>query len=221
LEELVGSMDDEHIERALAGDERAFRWLVDRYGPAAGRTARVLLADPGAAEDAVQEAWVDAWRHLPRFTLGRPFRPWLLTLVANRCRMAARRLAPATVALEAVDGGLLADPADVAGAAVGAAADAEIAAVLGALPPDQRRVVALRYFADLELTEIAAVTDAPLGTVKSRLHRALAALQHRFASRHTAGQGAPDPAPDSAPDPEGSGPHPALLVAPLRMEEPR
>jgi RNA polymerase sigma-70 factor (ECF subfamily) len=68
-------MDDELIVRTLAGDEAAFRGLVDRYGPAAGRTARVLLADPGAAEDAVQEAWVDAWRHLPRFTPGRP--SWL------------------------------------------------------------------------------------------------------------------------------------------------
>jgi RNA polymerase sigma factor (sigma-70 family) len=204
-------MDDVLIGRAAAGDEAAFRQLVERYAAAAGRTARVLLADPAAAEDAVQEAWVDAWRHLPRFTPGRPFRPWLLTLVANRCRMAARRRAPTIVALETADATALADPADVAGTAIGAAAEAELVAALGALPPEQERVVALRYFADLDLAEIGAVTGAPVGTVKSRLHRALAALHARLAPRPAAG-------PD---DPGGPGTPPAHLVSPTvsPMEE--
>jgi RNA polymerase sigma factor (sigma-70 family) len=208
-------MDDELIGRAAAGEEAAFRQLVERYSVAAGRTARVLLADAGAAEDAVQEAWVDAWRHLPRFTLGRPFRPWLLTLVANRCRMAARRPVPPTVALEAADAATLADPADVAASAIGAAADAELVAALGALPPEQQRVVALRYFADLDLAEIGAVTGVPVGTVKSRLHRARATLHDRFAPYAGAGQGNPG-------HPGDPGSRPAAPVSPLArpLEEP-
>jgi RNA polymerase sigma factor (sigma-70 family) len=120
----------------------------------------------------VQEAWLDAWRGLGRFEPGRPFRPWLLALVANRCRRAARRWAPSFVPLDefAESQGQWDDQ-------LGQTLDAEVGSALGLLSPDQRRVVALRFFADLELAEIAGVTATPLGTVKSRLHRALALLR--------------------------------------------
>src|SRR3989442_1190574 len=94
--------EDDLIRRAQLGDQGAFRQLVEFYSPLAERTARAFLADRAGAEDAVQEAWLDAWRALPRFALGRPFRPWLLTLVGNRCRMSARRLRPLRVLVAAV-----------------------------------------------------------------------------------------------------------------------
>src|SRR6516225_9182521 len=92
-------MEDELIRCAQAGDAEAFHALVLRYSGVAWRTARVLLGDSGPAEDAVQEAWLDAWRGLIRFQSDRPFRPWLLRLVANRCRMALRKRAATTVRL--------------------------------------------------------------------------------------------------------------------------
>jgi len=179
-------MEDDLIRRTQGGDQAAFRTLVERYTPVAWRTARALLADRGAAEDALQDAWLDIWRAAPRLDPARPFRPWLLTIVANRCRMQARRrslpLAPLDDALaerladETADG----DASDDGGASAFAADDASLDAALAALTTEQRRVLALRYHADLDLNEIADVLAIPLGTVKSRLHRALAALRARL-----------------------------------------
>ncbi len=170
-------MEDALIARAQSGDEAALRQAIELYGALAWRTARVLLPNRDAAEDAVQEAWIDVWRGLPHFEVGRPFRPWLLAIVVNRCRMTARRHALATVALD--DGELDELPAedDVLGTTLRRETGAELANVLACLPADQQRILELRYFAELELAEIALVLGAPLGTVKSRLHRALATLR--------------------------------------------
>jgi len=87
-------MEGEVIRRAQRGDQRAFQQLVEQYGQLAWRTATVLLMDRTLVEDAMQESWLDAWRGLASFDPSRPLRPWLLAIVANRCRMIARRRAP-------------------------------------------------------------------------------------------------------------------------------
>jgi RNA polymerase sigma factor (sigma-70 family) len=159
----------------MGGDAEAFRSLVYAYAPLTERTARVLLHSRERAEDAVQEAWLDVWRGLRGFDPDRPFRPWLLTVVANCCRMDLRRrgeeihlpleegMGEATWDRHSDDGG----PADLVSA-------------LRALDNEQRRILALRYYADLKLEEIAELMELPLGTVKSRLHRTLAALRERL-----------------------------------------
>lgn len=167
-------MDEEVISRAQAGDRDAFRLLVEQYAALGSRTARVLLSNPSDAEDASQEAWLDAWRALPLFQAGRPFRPWLLTLVANRCRMKARRQRPEV----AFDEGM-ADERVAEGEASNDY-DGELQEALDSLEPGQRQVLALRFYADLQLEEIAEAMDVPLGTVKSRLHRGLERLRERF-----------------------------------------
>ncbi len=182
-------MERDWIAGACNGDEAAFRRLVEAYGALAWRTARVLSPDAASAEDAVQEAWLDAWRGLPRFDHARPFRPWLLTLVANRCRKAGRRRAPPRVALDDPGAAALAAPEDALGVLLRREAAAAVRAAVAALPPEQRRALDLRYFADLELAEIALVTGAPLGTVKSRLHRALGALRAQWPSERLAAVG--------------------------------
>lgn len=135
-----------------------------------------------AAEDAAQDAWLDVWRGLSRFERGRPLRPWLLTVVANRCRMAARGRPPAGISspLGSPEAEALVDPASHDSPPDGHWLDEDLAAALKALPVEQERVLALRFFADLELSEIATVTNVPLGTVKSRLHRALDTLRARL-----------------------------------------
>lgn len=175
-------MDDDLIQRAQAGDQVAFRGLVERYSSLVGRTARVLLADRETAEDAAQEAWLDVWRNLSRFELGRPFRPWLLTLVTNRCRMVARRRSLPSITLDDDSASQVADVTRMASDGLNGARDVDIALALATLPAAQQRIVALRFFADLGLAEIAMVTGLPVGTVKSRLHRALAALRRRLES---------------------------------------
>jgi RNA polymerase sigma-70 factor (ECF subfamily) len=173
--------EKEIIVRAQAGDREAFRLLVEQHAALGSRTARVLLANPSDAEDASQEAWLDAWRALPRFELGRPFRPWLVTLVANRCRMKARRERPEV----AFDEALISEAGQ--GVEVGTDFDGELQEALDSLEPGQRQVLALRYYADLQLEEIAEAMDVPLGTVKSRLHRGLERLRERLqkAARET------------------------------------
>lgn len=173
-------MEDELIARAQQGDTLAFRELVERYSDLAWRTARVLLGDSARAEEAAQEAWVDVWQSLHRFELGRPFRPWLLTLLANRCRMIARHRTPTVVPLTPDDADQLIGADTASEPALQRETGDELRAALAALPPDQQRVLELRYFADLDLAEIADATGVPLGTVKSRLHRSLYAVRARL-----------------------------------------
>jgi RNA polymerase sigma factor (sigma-70 family) len=138
----------------------------------------VVLPDCQAAEDALQEAWLDVWRGLPGYSHTRPFRPWLLAVIANRCRMTYRRRSLETVPL-------LPEYAEILPATTNVETDAlqhepddeQLLAELANLAAEQRRVLELRYFADLDLAEIALVMNIPLGTVKSRLNRTLALLR--------------------------------------------
>jgi RNA polymerase sigma factor (sigma-70 family) len=171
--------ESELIRLVQRGDQEAFRGLVEMYAGPAGRTARVLLHDPADAEDAVQEAWVDAWRAMPRFRAGEPFRPWILTLMANRCRMKARRRRPQTTPYSDEFAEMGSD--SHAWASHAPDYDVELHEALGELDGEQREALALRYYADLSLAEIAEVTGTPLGTVKSRLHRAITRLRVRLA----------------------------------------
>lgn len=183
-------MEDDLIVRAARGDAAAFAGLVEQHGAMTARVARVLLRDATAAEDAAQEAWVDAWRALPRFRAGEALRPWLLTLVANRCRKAARRRALTTIPLEVTAVDSVRVSGDVAEGALRRETAGELRAALAALPADQQRVLELRYFAELELAEIGVVMNCPVGTVKSRLHRGLAALRERLGAPAAGIQGA-------------------------------
>ena len=169
-------MEEEAIRQAQSGDHAAFRKLVEAHSEMAWRVARTLLEDSLAAEDALQEAWLDAWRGLAYFDTTRPFRPWLLTIVANRCRMTRRRRAlPTTSISETMHAdGLFEDPADTL---VQSETDASLAASLTMLPLERRRLIELRYFARLDISEIALVLGIAEGTVKSRLHRTLATLK--------------------------------------------
>lgn len=168
------------IRRAQLGDQRAFQHLVETYHALVWRIVRVLVGDSCVAADVEQEAWLDVWLGLPGFQLDQPFRPWLLTVVKNRSRKQFRRH---TLLTESFDDALTASeraPVDGLAQLVRWEAQRDLILAVTALPAEQARVLALRYFADLDLAEIALVTEAPLGTVKSRLHRALGALRERL-----------------------------------------
>src|SRR5690242_17317162 len=152
-------MEEEIIRRAQGGDTLAFQQLVEHYHQMAWRTARILLKDATLTEDVLQEAWIDVWRGLPRFQSSRPLRPWLLTIVTNRCRMALRRSTPATVSLEdsTTEIDVLDETEDLLKRVVRQEGNTEMRSALTTLPTEQQRVLELRYFADLELNEIAVV----------------------------------------------------------------
>ncbi|MCW2851069.1 MAG: polymerase, sigma-24 subunit, subfamily [Nocardioides sp.] len=162
------------------GDRDAYSVLVRRHARVAVRTA-ALLGAGGDAEDVVQEAFVKAYAALDRFRIGEPFRPWLLRIVANEVRnnhrAAGRRAARERRSWERTEPLLRARPDDPAEAALSRERQDALVRGLARLSPAQRQVVTCRYLLDLDEAETAAVLGWPRGTVKSRLHRALARLR--------------------------------------------
>ena len=149
------------------------------------RTA-ALLGAGGDAEDVVQEAFVKAYAALDRFRTGEPFRPWLLRIVANEARnshrAAGRRAARERRSWERTEPLLRARPDDPAEAALSQERQDALVRGLAGLSAAHRQVVTCRYLLDLDEAETAAVLGWPRGTVKSRLHRALAKLRDQLAA---------------------------------------
>jgi RNA polymerase sigma factor (sigma-70 family) len=149
------------------------------YQGIAFRTAYLLTGSSADAEDAAQAGFVKAWSALPRFRPGRPFRPWLLRIVANEARNARRsagRWAALHVRASAAD-----PPRDAApspeGAALGRERLEELLAAAGTLGERDREILACRYFLELSEEETASVLGVRRGTVKSRTARALARIR--------------------------------------------
>jgi RNA polymerase sigma-70 factor, ECF subfamily len=171
--------DDEAVlvARARAGDIEAFGALVGRHQRAALRTAFAIGGSESEAEDVTQEAFVKAFKALPRFREGAPLRPWLMQIVANEARNRRRsqgrreRLAVRAAAVGVHHAGSAED------LAVGAVTAAELRRALARLDERDRTVIAFRYFAGLPEAEAAAALGVPIGTVKSRLSRALERLR--------------------------------------------
>lgn len=171
--------DAELIERSTRGEMAAYEELVRRYQAPALRTAALLAADSAEAEDAVQDAFVKAHGALGRFREGAPFRPWLLRIVANEARNRRRSAGRRQVlALRIAEYRPSFDAAPSPEAAVLAREQREaLLAAIGRLEPDDRLVLAYRYFMDLSEAEMAAALGIARGTVKSRLSRAMARLR--------------------------------------------
>lgn len=173
--------EQELVERARGRDVAAFAELVRDHQQIAFRTAVLICGDRHEAEDAAQEAFLKAYRALPRFRAGAPLRPWLLTIVANearnRRRSAGRRARLAlTAAAEARPVAAPADPQPET-AALAAERRAALLAALDRLAERDRAVIACRCLLDLSEAETAAALGVRRGTVKSRLSRALARLR--------------------------------------------
>jgi RNA polymerase sigma-70 factor (ECF subfamily) len=165
---VVGASDRFLVAAAQAGDRHAFEALVHRHQTAVYRVALRMLGSAADAEDAAQEALVQAWRALSTFRGESAFSTWLYRIVANRClhARAARRL---TLALPEV----LIDPA---GDPVEAVARSErlhaLARGVLALPPEQRAALVLRELEGLSYEQIAQVLGVTVPAVKGRIHRA-------------------------------------------------
>jgi RNA polymerase sigma-70 factor (ECF subfamily) len=165
--------DDEVIVRCLDGARDDFRLLVERYGDAVFGTVYLMTHDRSLAEELTQETFVKAWRGLPGFRTGEPFRPWLMRIAVNQVVSHKRRRFLAIVPLPESDYGLPRSEHSPEATAILADDGGRLRQAIAELPGDQRRAVVLRYYADLSIPEIAAATGWPEGTVKSRLHRAL------------------------------------------------
>ncbi len=158
---------DEALARHVAeGDEGALRELLRRYEQP---LARFLHRQTGGrdVDDLYQETWLRVVRNAARFDAERRFSTWLFQIAVNLCRDWHRRAPPEPQERED-------EPAPDVQARTDAALDAE--QLLARLPAAQREVVVLRYYEDLSEDEVAAILDIPKGTVKSRLHQAIARM---------------------------------------------
>lgn len=153
-------------------------WLEDAYAPSY-RTACLILRNPSDAEEAVQEAFLRAWRFRSSMPEGDGLRPWLYRVLVNTCCSKLRKERPAREA--GVQGGqdgmeaLEALPSHHASPEAAAATIESarlVGEVLGELPEHLRVAVVLRYWAGLSEREIATAIRRRPGTVKSRLHEA-------------------------------------------------
>ncbi|MBD9735034.1 sigma-70 family RNA polymerase sigma factor [Streptomyces sp. H28] len=169
------------IARVRAGEPEAYAELVRAHTGIALRAAAALGAGPDA-EDVVQQAFVKAYCSLGRFRDDMPFRPWLLSIVANETRNTVRaaarrhRLADREAALTEADP-LIPDSADPAVATLETERRAVLAAALEKLSEEHRLVVTYRYLLEMDERETAQALGWPRGTVKSRLNRALRKLE--------------------------------------------
>ena len=168
--------EGELIALARGGDGDAYASLVRAHPDIAFRTAMLITQDAAEAEEAAQDAFVKAWRSLPRFREGEPLRPWLLTIVANearnRRRSAGRRQA---LALRVKPPAATTDSAEAA--VLRRESRAALLAALSQLRDDDRLVLGCRYLLELSEAETAAALGVKPGTVKSRTSRALSRLR--------------------------------------------
>ncbi|MEA2509650.1 MAG: hypothetical protein QOG21_1732 [Actinomycetota bacterium] len=166
-------------EQARSGDVDAYEELVKRYQQLAFRTAYVVTRSAADAEDAAQEAFVKAYYALDRFRPGAPFKPWLMRIVVNealnRRRAGSRQEGLALRMSQSRPSGGVAPSPEVA--ILDAETQRQVVAALNVLSERDRLVVALRYFFDMSEGEMAQVLECPVGTVKSRLSRALARVK--------------------------------------------
>jgi RNA polymerase sigma factor (sigma-70 family) len=170
------------VAQAMQGDTRAYGTLIREHQTMAFRTAYLITGSAADAEDAVQDAFVKAYRALARFRRGEPFRPWLLAIVANearnRRRSAGRRERLALRAAEdPLSGGAVPSPE---AALLASERREELLAAVEALGEDDRLALACRYFLGLSEEETAAALGWRRGTVKSRTSRALERLRTRL-----------------------------------------
>jgi RNA polymerase sigma-70 factor (ECF subfamily) len=162
------------------GRAAAFARLADARLGHAYRLAGVLLGSHSEAEDAVQDAAIRAWEQFRELRDQSRFDAWFDRILVNGCRDRLRRRARVRLVEVAVEGDGEAGGRSVLGGHDPVARFPErdaLRSALDSLTADQRTVIVLRYFADLSIEEIARRTGDRPGTVKSRLHYALAALR--------------------------------------------
>lgn len=166
----TGEIDEETlVVRAQEGDVRAFEALARRHQDALYRVAVRVMGDPGEAEDALQEALLDAWRRIGRFRGDSAFSTWMYRVVTNRCLSMLRRRRPFPAGDASADTPAPDSPERSAEVDAGLAA---LGAALHELTDDQRVCWVLRELEGLGYTEIAAITGAGEDAVRSRIHRA-------------------------------------------------
>lgn len=169
-------MDDASaIEKCRKGEREAFRFLVERYQAQAVGHAVAILGNREDAQDAVQEAFVDAFRAINRFEAAQRFYPWFYVLLRNRCFKMTRRKRPAEDFEET----------EILAAQTGVPPEERLALekALLSLSAEDREIIVFKYFDGLSYEELAQHLQIPRGTVMSRLFYARKQLQAKLSGK--------------------------------------
>ena len=166
-------MQRDLVERAQRGDHDAFAELAGAAISRLDAAAWLILRDPEQAKDAVQNTLVRAWRDLPTLRDPDLFDAWVHRMLVNACIDEVRRLRRHRVDVELT---ALHVPA-IAGIESSIADRDQLERGFLRLEPDARALIVLHHYLDLPLPEVATTLGIPLGTAKSRLHRALQAMR--------------------------------------------
>jgi RNA polymerase sigma factor (sigma-70 family) len=161
------------VERARGGDHDAFAELARAAVVRLDQAARLILRDPELARDAVQEGLIRAWRDLPKLRDPDRFDAWLHRLTVNSCLDQTRHRRRRLIEVELTP---IHSPSTSDTTRAHADRD-EVDRVLRQLDERGRAIVVLHYYVGMPLTEVAVTLAIPVGTVKSRLHRALTEMR--------------------------------------------
>lgn len=171
--------DEEIVERVLRGDRALFELIMRRHNERIYRTIRSILREEADVEDAMQQAYVDAYAHLGDFAGRARFSTWLTRIAMHEALARKRRMRP--------EGELMNDLPDPCRTPEQRTQDAEthrlLAAAIDELPEHFRTVFVLRSVQGLSVEETAEVLDLNTETVKTRLHRARGLLQKAIIAR--------------------------------------
>ena len=165
------------LGRVTRGDEAAMAALYDRYSRVVYSVALRVLRDASAAEDILQEIFMQIWRQPESFVSARgSLAGWLAVVARNRSIDVLRRKKPT----EQVEDVALATPGNLAEEGERNIMMQRAKIVIAQLPPEQRKTLEMAFFDGLTHSEIAEMTGDPLGTVKTRIRSALLVLRKAF-----------------------------------------
>lgn len=184
--------DEQLLADYLAGDAEGFAGLVRRYSPEVFQFVLRFTGNAAAAEDVAQETFLQVHLAARNFDAGRRFKPWLFTIAANKARdylrsRARRPEAPLDAFVEAGDEegrrflDLLSETPETPTAGLEEEERRKtVAEIVGRLPDHLREVLVLGYYHRMPYRDMAEVLGIPLGTVKSRLHAAIAVFAREY-----------------------------------------
>jgi len=165
------------VSAIRGGDQSAMATLYDRYSSIVYSVALRVLADTGAAEDVLQEVFMQLWRNPTAFDSSRgSLGAWLAVITRNRSIDALRKRRSETD----IDDVIVSIQPDLASEAERARALEKVRGVLGSMPVSQRTALELAFFEGLTHIEIAGKTGEPLGTIKTRIRSGLLTIRKAF-----------------------------------------
>jgi RNA polymerase sigma-70 factor, ECF subfamily len=180
--------DSALVERIMAADEGALAALYDRYAGMLYAMLVRILRDTGAAEEVLQDLFLQLWRGAARFDASRgSLAGWLLVIGRNRALSRLRGKERREILADSEEFSIEAVPSsgNLEDEAARRQLMERLRGAMAALPPEQREAVELAYFEGMTQTEIATRTGCPLGTVKSRVRAAMQTLKQLFDDEST------------------------------------